>query len=331
MLKIAGVSKSYGNTVACKNIDVIVNTGEFFTLLGPSGCGKTTLLRLIAGLISPDEGRLYLNEKDITDIPTERRRIGLVFQNYALFPHLNVHDNIAYGLKTAGKQRKDIDYKVQEYLDLVNLVGYGSRKIPELSGGEQQRVALARALIVAPEVLLLDEPLSNLDAMLKVKMRQELKSIQERLGITTIFVTHDQQEALTISDRIAVFNQGECLQVGTPNEIYQNPNSRFIAEFIGEMNWFERDQLPSGEENTHLKQLVALRPQDIRILRDPLGDGVIMSKNIVGTMIDYQVNYRGQILKVVALNRADRNEDHKPGERVKITLDLANAQYFESE
>ena len=161
-----------------------------------------------------------------------------MFQNYALFPHLNVHDNIAYGLKTAGLKHKDIDYKVQEYLDLVNLGGYGSRKIPELSGGEQQRVALARALIVAPEVLLLDEPLSNLDAMLKVKMRQELKSIQERLGITTIFVTHDQQEALTISDRIAVFNQGECLQVGTPNEIYQNPNSRFIAEFIGEMNWF---------------------------------------------------------------------------------------------
>jgi ABC-type Fe3+/spermidine/putrescine transport system ATPase subunit len=328
MVRVLGVTKFYGDTMACNKIEIQVNKGEFFTLLGPSGCGKTTLLRLIAGFVEPDEGNIILGGKEITNMPAEKRKIGMVFQNYALFPHMNVYENIAYGLAAAKKRRKDIEIRVMEYLEIVNLSGYATRQVSELSGGEQQRVALARALIMEPQVLLLDEPLSNLDAKLKHKMRQELKAIQKQLGITTIFVTHDQQEALMISDRIAVFNQGKCLQVGTPNEVYQKPINRFVASFIGETNWFEKENFPFDDGNGRLERHIAIRPQDIKMSRDPFGEGIVEGKNVAGIVVEYRVRYRGHQLKTVALNNVDRSGEYELGERVRISANAENARSF---
>lgn len=329
MINISCVTKSYDDTIACKNININVNKGEFFTLLGPSGCGKTTLLRLIAGFISSDSGKILLGGKDITNMPIEKRKIGMVFQNYALFPHMNVYDNVSYGLKIRKIKKKSINEKVIKYLELVNLSGYENRNISELSGGEQQRVALARALIVEPEVLLLDEPLSNLDAKLKEKMRKELKSIQKKLGITTIFVTHDQQEALTISDRIAVFNEGECLQVGSPYEIYQNPLNRFVATFIGDTNLFEKSNFPFLIEDT-INKYITIRPQDIRISKEKISNynGIIKDINIIGALIEYLISYKGHMIKAISINSFVESNMYKIGENVYLNFARNNLRSF---
>ena len=329
MINISRVTKSYDNTLACRNINLTVNKGEFFTLLGPSGCGKTTLLRLIAGFISIDSGKILLGGKDITNMPIEKRKIGMVFQNYALFPHMNVYDNVSYGLKIRKMNKKNISKKVLKYLELVNLNGYENRNISELSGGEQQRVALARALIVEPEVLLLDEPLSNLDAKLKEKMRKELKSIQKKLGITTIFVTHDQQEALTISDRIAVFNKGECLQVGSPYEIYQNPLNKFVATFIGDTNLFEKSNFPFLIEDT-INKYITIRPQDIRISKDKISNykGVMEEINIIGILIEYLINYKEHMIKVISINSFLESNIYNIGENIYLDFDKNKIRSF---
>lgn len=238
-VELRGVTKKFGPIVAVEDFSLQVHQGEFLTLLGPSGCGKTTTMRLIAGLETPSSGEILIREQPVTDLPPYHRDVSLMFQNYALFPHKNVFDNIAFGLKYRKIPVEKRKQRVKESLDLVHLPGMESRYPRQLSGGQQQRIALARALAVKPAVLLLDEPLSNLDLKLREKMRIELKQIQEQVGITFIFVTHDQQEALMLSDRIAVMDKGKLAQVGTPREVYEKPQSRFVAEFVGQSNFLE--------------------------------------------------------------------------------------------
>ncbi|HET9984058.1 MAG TPA: ABC transporter ATP-binding protein [Longimicrobiales bacterium] len=233
MLRLEGLEKRFGDVVAVADLWLDVGRGELLTLLGPSGCGKTTTLRMIAGFETASSGRLLLDGRDVTSLPPQRRGTGMVFQNYALFPHLDVHENVAFGLKAQGVPRAEIPRRVERSLELVDLPGYGKRKVQQLSGGQQQRVALARALAPEPPVLLLDEPLSNLDAALRERTRSELRTLLKSLGITSIFVTHDQEEAFALSDRIALLRSGRLQQVGTPEELYSEPANTFVASFLG--------------------------------------------------------------------------------------------------
>ena len=235
-VELHNVTLAYGDFVAVKDVSLSIRKGEFVTLLGPSGCGKTTILRSIAGLVQPTGGEIIVAGRRIDNIPIHKRNIGLVFQNYALFPHKSIFDNIAFGLKYRGVEKSAIAQKVKRALDMVRLPGVEKKLPSEMSGGQQQRIALARAIVIEPDVLLLDEPLSALDANLREEMRTELKIIQREVGITTIFVTHDQEEALAMSDRIVVMNKGEVEQEGTPEEVYRRPESRFVASFLGQSN-----------------------------------------------------------------------------------------------
>ena len=235
-IELAGLGKRYGALWALRDVSLRVEPGEFFTLLGPSGCGKTTALRLVAGFLDPDEGEVRIDGAAVTGVPPWRRDLGLVFQNYALWPHLSVFEHVAFGLKERRAPRAERDARVAEALRLVGLEGLESRRPSQLSGGQQQRVALARTLVLRPRALLLDEPLSNLDAKLRAQMRTELRRLHRELGITTLFVTHDQAEAMALSDRVAVFDRGTVVQLGTPSEVYRLPRSRFVAEFLGAAN-----------------------------------------------------------------------------------------------
>lgn len=237
-INIVGLTKRFGDVTAVDDISLDIADGEFLTLLGPSGCGKTTTLRMIAGLEQPDEGRIVVDGQDVTFVPANRRRFGMVFQNYALFPHMTIFENVAFGLRARRETQDDIARKVEEALELVRLPGYAQRKPSQLSGGQQQRVALARALAARPKILLLDEPLSNLDAQLRDETRAEIQRLQKDSGITTVYVTHDQSEALALSDRVAVMNNGRFEQIGTPADIYRRPATAFVARFIGQVNVF---------------------------------------------------------------------------------------------
>lgn len=239
IITFENVTKRFGKLAAVDNVSLSVNEGEFFALLGPSGCGKTTLLRMLAGFETPTEGRILIDGQDIVNIPPNKRPVNMVFQSYAVFPHMTVADNVAYGLKVDRVAKDERDRRVQEALDLVQLGGLGERKPDQLSGGQRQRVALARALVKRPRVLLLDEPLSALDAKLREQMRTELCTLQEKVGITFIMVTHDQDEALALASRCAVMSKGVLQQVATPSDLYEFPNSRFVADFIGSVNLFE--------------------------------------------------------------------------------------------
>jgi len=230
------VNKAFGDVRAVRNLNFEIEQGEFFSLLGPSGCGKTTTLRMIAGFQFPTSGDIFFGERDVTFLKPSLRNAAMVFQNFALFPHMTVFENVAFGLQARKVSKSAQVDRVSRALQLVDLLGLESRAVPALSGGQQQRVALARAIVIEPEILLLDEPLSNLDAKLREETREEIKSLQQRLEITTIYVTHDQEEALSLSDRIAVMNQGVCQQIGTPAEIYQTPANRFVAKFVGNSN-----------------------------------------------------------------------------------------------
>jgi putative spermidine/putrescine transport system ATP-binding protein len=240
-VRLNGIRKAYGDVVAVDAVDLEINSGEFFTLLGPSGSGKTTTLRLIAGFERPDEGRVELAGRDVSDVPPYARDVNTVFQDYALFPHMTVAANVAYGLRVKGVPRREREARVEDVLGRMRLPGLGKRKPGQLSGGQRQRVALARALVNRPEVLLLDEPLGALDLKLRQEMQLFLKSLQQDLGITFVYVTHDQDEALTMSDRLAVFNHGRIEQVGAPAEVYERPESAFVAGFVGVSNEVERD------------------------------------------------------------------------------------------
>jgi iron(III) transport system ATP-binding protein len=240
-VRFDGVAKRYGAVTALKPLDLAIEPGTLVTLLGPSGCGKTTTLRLIAGLEMASEGAIHIGGQDVTHLTATYRRVSMVFQSYALFPHMTVGENVAYGLSVKSLPKRETAQKAEEGLELVGLAGYGDRLPSELSGGQQQRVAVARAIVLEPEVLLLDEPLSNLDAKLRRHVREEIRQIQQRLGLTAIYVTHDQEEAMAVSDRIIVMNAAEIAQEGTPHDLYERPSSAFIADFIGDANLIDCD------------------------------------------------------------------------------------------
>ena len=261
-IRLTGISKRYGDVVAIDHIELEIAAGEFFTMLGPSGSGKTTTLRMIAGFDVPDTGRVEIAGQDVTDLPAYDREVNTVFQDYALFPHMSVADNVAYGLRVAKVPKDERGRRADEALAMVRLSGYGDRKPAELSGGQRQRVALARAIVNRPRVLLLDEPLGALDLKLREQMQVELKSIQSEVGITFVYVTHDQEEALTMSDRVAVFNEGRIEQVGPPADIYEHPRNPFVAGFVGTSNLLERD----GRRFT-------VRPEKVRMRERRLARG----------------------------------------------------------
>jgi iron(III) transport system ATP-binding protein len=274
---IEHVSFGYGATAVLDDIDLAVARGEFFAFLGPSGSGKTTLLRLIAGFGRPSAGRILIGERDVTRLPPWSRNVGMVFQSYALWPHMSVAKNVAFGLERRKLRRADVERRVRDALDLVGLSAYADRRPAQLSGGQQQRVALARTLVIEPEVLLLDEPLSNLDARLRVDMRSELRQLQRKLGLTAIYVTHDQEEANAIADRLAVLDRGRIQQVGTPIELYDRPANRFVATFLGTANLIDgtldangRFVAPDGFVLTGIPgtpgpACISIRPQDIGV------------------------------------------------------------------
>jgi spermidine/putrescine ABC transporter ATP-binding subunit len=324
MIEFRHVTKRYGSLVANDGLTLTIRRGELMTLLGPSGCGKTTALRCLTGYVRPDEGRILLDGKDVTEVPTHQRELGMVFQNFALFPHMTVQDNVGFPLMIRSLPREPRARMVADALRLVRLEGYESHYPRQLSGGQQQRVGLARALVYRPKVLLLDEPLSNLDAKLREEMRFEIKELVTRLGITAVYVTHDQAEALALSDRVAIMNRGRLEQVGTPEEIYEQPQSRFVAEFIGLSNFLEgRVETVAGGSmrvtvgglrvtapalpHTGPGQPVLLfvRPNEIELLGagEPAGENVfeacVEKATYLGDTMDYRVTLgRGLALRV---------------------------------
>jgi spermidine/putrescine ABC transporter ATP-binding subunit len=311
-IEIDAVTKSYGSLIAVDHVSLSISAGEFITLLGASGSGKTTTLMIIAGFVMPDEGQIRIGGKDILRLPPERRGLGIVFQNYALFPHYNVYENIAFPLRLRRVNETEIDRRVNDVLALVDLADYGERRIGQLSGGQQQRVALARAIVFSPPVLLMDEPLGALDRRLRDQLQTEIKRIQRDLGVTVVYVTHDQEEALALSDRIAIMKQGRIAQLGTPDRVYERPSSPFVASFLGESNFIfvrprqicgdtvnmacEADETQQfigrlGPEQPKGGDLVAMvRPEAIKPVRSELAfenlvEGVIESREFLGPTI----------------------------------------------
>jgi putative spermidine/putrescine transport system ATP-binding protein len=317
-ISVKGLTKRFGDVVAVDAIDLDIAPGEFFTMLGPSGSGKTTTLRMIAGFEMPDEGTVELAGEDVSRLPPYDRPVNTVFQDYALFPHMTVQQNVEYGLMVKKVKKGERRARAGQALDMVRLAGYGDRKPSQLSGGQRQRVALARAIVNRPKVLLLDEPLGALDLKLRQEMQIELKSIQREVGITFVYVTHDQEEALTMSDRIAVFNQGRIEQVGPPAEVYEHPQSEFIAGFVGVSNVIERD----GRRYT-------VRPEKINVLMDGeepqsgthVEPGVAWDVQYVGPVTRYHVTLdRGGDLQVLAQNLEEGSSDvlEVKGRRVRV-------------
>jgi iron(III) transport system ATP-binding protein len=324
-LKLENITKVFparggsGEVVAVNGVTLEIQQGELVTLLGPSGCGKTTTLRIIAGFEFPTSGDILLDGKEINMLPPNKRDMSMVFQSYAIFPHLNVAENISYGLNVQHASKAEIERRVKRVMELVQLSGYEKRAPNQLSGGQQQRVALARALIMEPKVLLMDEPLSNLDAKLRETMRSEIRRIQQSLGITSVYVTHDQIEAMTLSDRVVVMNQGLIEQVGSPMEVYRYPKTRFVADFIGRANFIEgkvvngqpgnlvvkvHDQTVrlSSLKETYpegAKVILIARPEMIRVGAQGELPGVVRRVSYLGNMIDYDIEVGGQILTAV--------------------------------
>ncbi len=330
MIELKNIVVKFDDFEALHNINVEVKEGEFFTFLGPSGCGKTTTLRTITGFIEPVSGTVNVNGKDITNVPIEKRNIGIVFQSYALFPTMTVYDNIAFGLKVKKLKKKEVDEKVRAIAKKVDLSDEQLKKaVSQLSGGQQQRVAIARALVTGPAIICMDEPLSNLDAKLRVQLRNELKKMQKDFGITTIYVTHDQEEALTLSDRIAVFNKGYIEQIGTPNEIYNHSATEFVCNFIGDINRIEADlakkmDLPAHENHfVRLERLRVNRPAEVG---ETQVEGVIDAREYYGLYIKYYINIDGQTLKVIEKN--DGINIYAPGEKVTIGIHRSDVMSY---
>ena len=311
-LEVSQLHKSYGETKVFEGIEFGIRKGELVTLLGPSGCGKSTLLRALAGLTPVHGGQVRVAGEDITWQAPQKRGIGMVFQSYALFPNMTVWDNVAFGLKMKPQPGRELAASVQEALSLVELDGFERRYPAELSGGQRQRVALARALVVRPRILLLDEPLSALDARIRRSLRLQIREIQQRLELTTIFVTHDQEEALTMSDRVFLMNKGSIVQSGTPEEIYTRPASEFVASFIGHYNLLAPEQAKSLF-GPRFRGTLALRPESITLLPagaqslDPCLPGVIRQQQLLGNIIRYQVECEAGLLTVDTLNRSARD------------------------
>lgn len=320
-VRLEDVTKYYGATRAVDGITLTIPAGTITTLLGPSGCGKTTTLKLIAGLEEPSRGRILFNDRDVTMLPPEKRNIGMVFQDLALFPHMTVFDNIAFGLRIRKVPENEIRRRVHDILELVNLDPnlYSYRKPGQLSGGQQQRVALARALVIEPDILLLDEPFAHLDFKIKQRLLLELRRIQRRLGITTIYVTHDQNEAMAISDKVVIMNNGRVVQEGPPDQVYENPANTFVATFYGDSNLIEGSRL--GVEG-----LVAIRPEKImlnpRNHADIVYDGVIEDVIFQGPILRLEVRINGLTLKLI--HPRGNGFTPRPGDRVRVGWRLSD-------
>lgn len=337
MIRLSDIVVKFGDFEALHNINVHVQEGEFFTFLGPSGCGKTTTLRTITGFIDPVSGTVEMQGRDITHVPIEKRNIGIVFQSYALFPTMTVHDNIAFGLKIKKMKKDEIEKKVNDIARKVDLSDEQLKKaVSQLSGGQQQRVAIARALVTEPAIICMDEPLSNLDAKLRVQLRNELKKMQKEFGITTIYVTHDQEEALTLSDRIAVFNKGYIEQIGTPNEVYNHSATEFVANFIGDINKLQNGIVSSMHLDPEKAHYIRLERIGVRLAKDgqaetPSGNsmlfsGVIESQEYYGLFIKYTIQAAGQTLKAVEKN--DGINIYAPGDKVNLLIDPADVMSY---
>jgi len=330
LIQLQNIVVKFGDFEALHNINAEVKEGEFFTFLGPSGCGKTTTLRTITGFIEPVSGTVSMRGKDITHVPIEKRNIGIVFQSYALFPTMTVHDNIAFGLKIKKMKKTEIEDKVRNIAKKVDLSDEQLAKaVSQLSGGQQQRVAIARALVTEPAIICMDEPLSNLDAKLRVQLRNELKKMQKDFGITTIYVTHDQEEALTLSDRIAVFNKGYIEQIGTPNEVYNFSKTEFVANFIGDINRLENGIVSSmGLDITqhHFIRLERIRVNHSRHSEEFQAEGTIESREYYGLYIKYYISVCGQTIKVIEKN--DGINIYEPGEKVSVGINPSDIMSY---
>ena len=349
-LELRGLRKTFGKVVAVEDASLTVGAGEFLTLLGPSGSGKTTTLMMVAGLEAPDRGRVLLDEQDITDTPTHRRQIGVAFQNYALFPHMTVFDNVAFALKMRDLPRREIARRTTEALELVQLTGFEARYPRQLSGGQQQRVALARAVVFRPSLLLLDEPLGSLDRLLRERMQLELRRIHEHLRTTMIYVTHDQEEALVLSDRVAVMNDGRVEQLGSPQEIYERPRTRFVAEFIGESNFVRADVtgIVDGLATCHVGRSVvqaavspvirpgrqvdlAIRPEKIAVAPPQTGStrgmrGLVEDRIFVGQTLKLIV--RLETREQLIVRHRTGSEWPRKGEQVELAWEPEDVRVF---
>ena len=333
MIELKDIVVKFGDFEALHNINVEVKEGEFFTFLGPSGCGKTTTLRTITGFIDPVAGTVNVNGEDITHVPIEKRNIGIVFQSYALFPTMTVYDNIAFGLKVKKLKKQEIDEKVRAIAKKVDLSDEQLKKaVSQLSGGQQQRVAIARALVTGPAIICMDEPLSNLDAKLRVQLRNELKKMQQDFGITTIYVTHDQEEALTLSDRIAVFNKGYIEQIGTPNEVYNHSKTEFVCNFIGDINPICADvakKMGLSDKENHFIRLERLRVNQPQREKETILEGTVESREYYGLYIKYYINVGAQVLKVIEKN--DGVNIYEAGQKVTVGLCLTDVMSYPAE
>lgn len=344
-IRIEHARKVYnGKTVVIDDLNLTIENGELFTLLGPSGCGKTTLLRMIAGFNSIEGGDFFFGETRINDMEPSKRNIGMVFQNYAIFPHLTVRDNVAFGLKQRKVAKEELETRTNEYLKLMQIDQFADRKPDQLSGGQQQRVALARALVINPDVLLMDEPLSNLDAKLRVDMRQAIRDIQRRIGITTVYVTHDQEEAMTISDHIAVMNLGEIQQVGSPKELYHKPHNEFVANFIGKTNLIDakvikennKTFLQIGEYKLELQEYDHVEPQDVRVsirpeefIKDESGviEAAVDDSVYLGSSVNYLLN-TNFAERIEVTEESTFEENLKPGDVIHLTVNTSKINIF---
>lgn len=334
MVKFENIEIKYRDFVAIENLNLDIKEGEFFTFLGPSGCGKTTSLRALVGFLSPSKGKVYVGDKDVTNLPVEKRNIGMVFQSYALFQTMSVYDNIAFGMKVKKASKTEIDQKVHEVAAKIKITESQLKKnVSDLSGGQQQRVALARAIVLEPKILCLDEPLSNLDAKLRIDMRMELKRLQKELGITTLYVTHDQEEALTLSDRIAVFNNGYVEQVGTPYEIYNESKSEFVCDFIGDINRLKGELL--SEVNTQSgANLDTNKTGFVRIERciseEKAGyvklTGKVEEAEFSGVLTKYVLECHGQELKYLEKN--DGRRLYQENEQIDLYINPQDIMQF---
>lgn len=303
-LSLKNISKKYKDKEILKNISFDIKEGELICILGPSGCGKTTLLNIIGGFVSDFSGDVLLSDENINNIPPEKREIATVFQSYGLFTHKNVIDNVSYGLKLLKIDKNMREKRARDMLEKVGLAGYEKKKIKELSGGEQQRVAIARSMVLNPKLLLLDEPLSNLDVHLRDVMRKEIKRIQKQFGVTMIIVTHDQEDAFKLADRVIVINEGHIEQVGTPEELYKNPKNNFISSFIGENNIIDEN--------------LVIRPEEISIKLDSPGEGKVVDVTYLGATVEYLVETSdGNTLKVLTMSTAERFNN---GDKVSIQI-----------
>lgn len=334
-LVLDGIEQKYGDVLAVDDFHLEIKEGEFIALLGPSGCGKTTLLKTMSGLMPLHKGRIMMSQKDISQASAQSRNMALVFQNYALFPHMTVYENIAYGLKVRKLKSEIIADKVEKMMAIVHLEGLNDREIHALSGGQQQRVALARALVVEPEVLLFDEPLSNLDEKLRMDMRQEIRRIQKALGITSVYVTHDQAEALAIADRIVVMNEGKIQQIGKPDDVYFKPSNEFVATFMGKTNLLSKQEMRNDKEFQQLLtacpevfQKVMFRPESVSINPEGNLKGRVRWVENLGNVQRITLQTENVVIIADRLNQKQKEGCVKEGGMIQFTIDLEALHFF---